>query len=222
MVEAHRGTTVGQKIRLLVEHIARNSTSLGEVVRLRPEFDYPLIDGESPVELERLIWHLQEAGTFETNGTMECILTVRAWQDLEGSSGKPQPGRVFVAMWFDKSMDSAYTEGFEKAITDCHLDPDRIDKIFPRDKICDRILAEIRMAQIVIADFTGFRSGVFFEAGFAKGIGREVIWTCRKDHFAQLSRHFDTRQYPHIKWTDPQDLREQLCDRIRATTGTTV
>jgi nucleoside 2-deoxyribosyltransferase len=77
------------------------------------------------------------------------------------------------------------------------------------------------LAQIVIVDFTGFRSGVFFEAGFAKGIGREVIWTCREDYFDQLSQHFDTRQYQHIKWTDPQDLRDQLRDRIRATIGTT-
>jgi len=128
---------------------------------------------------------------------------------------------VFVAMWFDKSMDLAYEEGFEKAIaSDCDLDPVRIDREYPRDKICDRILAEIRMAQIVIVDFTGFRPGVFFEAGFAKGIGREVIWTCRADQFERLSESFDTRQYQHIKWNDPTDLREQLRDRIKATIRT--
>jgi hypothetical protein len=28
--------------------------------------------------------------------------------------------------------------------------------------------------------------------------------------------HFDSRQYPHIVWREPTDLRVQLRDRIRA------
>jgi nucleoside 2-deoxyribosyltransferase len=85
------------------------------------------------------------------------------------------------------------------------------------DKICDRILAEIRLAQVVVADFTGQRSGVFFEAGYALGLGRHVIWMCREAEFERLREHFDTRQYAHISWTDAEDLHHKLSDRIRAT-----
>jgi nucleoside 2-deoxyribosyltransferase len=46
----------------------------------------------------------------------------------------------------------------------------------------------------LIADFSGLRSGVFFEAGFAKGLGREVIFTVRKADVDQLKEHFDTIQ----------------------------
>jgi hypothetical protein len=54
---------------------------------------------------------------------------------------------------------------------------------------------------------------VYFEAGYALALERIVIWSCREDHVKDL--HFDTRQYPHIVWKQPQDLRCQLRDRLR-------
>jgi nucleoside 2-deoxyribosyltransferase len=119
-------------------------------------------------------------------------------------------------MWFDPSMDVPYEEGFKKGIGDCGLDPRRVDKLEFVGKICDRILAEIRAAEIVVADFTGFRTGVFFEAGFALALGRTVIFTCQEDSAEQLGQHFDTRQYAHLLWSDAADLREKLSTRIRA------
>jgi hypothetical protein len=46
-------------------------------------------------------------------------------------------------------------------------------------------------------------------------MGKPVIYTCHSKDFKEL--HFDTRQLNHIKWTKPQDLREQLTARIRGT-----
>ena len=78
------------------------------------------------------------------------------------------------------------------------MDPVRIDLLQHNEKICDKILAEIRSCQFIIADFTLQRAGVYFEAGFAMGLGRPVIWTCMEDDFENT--HFDTRQYNHIVW----------------------
>ncbi len=79
----------------------------------------------------------------------------------------------------------------------------------------DAIIAEIRKSLFMVADFTENRGGVYFEAGYAQGLGIPVIWTCRHDHKDRL--HFDTRQYNHILWTDEIDLFEQLRRRIEAT-----
>jgi nucleoside 2-deoxyribosyltransferase len=68
-----------------------------------------------------------------------------------------------------------------------------------------------------VADFTGQRHGVYFEAGFAQGLGLPVIWTCREDHVKNL--HFDTRQQNHITWEQSDDLREKLKNRIWAVIG---
>jgi hypothetical protein len=67
----------------------------------------------------------------------------------------------------------------------------------------------------MVADFTHHRNGVYFEAGFGMGLGKPVVWTCRQDHMA--AAHFDTRPYNHVLWETPQDLREKLALRIRAT-----
>lgn len=51
----------------------------------------------------------------------------------------------------------------------------------------------------MIADITGARGGVYFEAGFAKALGRDVFFTCRKDRFSQ-DKHFDTEHFHHTTW----------------------
>jgi len=67
----------------------------------------------------------------------------------------------------------------------------------------------------VVADFTGSRPGVYFEAGFAMGLGIPVIWTCQHDDVGKL--HFDTRQYAHVCWDAAADMRTKLRNRIAAT-----
>ncbi|MBZ0167218.1 MAG: nucleoside 2-deoxyribosyltransferase, partial [Candidatus Omnitrophica bacterium] len=57
--------------------------------------------------------------------------------------------------------------------------------------------------------------GVYFEAGFAYGLGIPVIWCCREDNIKKL--HFDTRQYNHLLWSNAKELKNKLISRIKAT-----
>jgi nucleoside 2-deoxyribosyltransferase len=123
--------------------------------------------------------------------------------------------QAFVAMWFDPQMRDAWTDGIKPALSATGYTPIRLDFVEHNERIDDRIIAEIRRSGLVVADFTGDRGGVYFEAGFAMGLGIPVIWTCHKDDVEKL--HFDTRQYNHIEWLEPGDLREKLELRIRAT-----
>jgi hypothetical protein len=98
----------------------------------------------------------------------------------------------FVAMWFDKSMDEAWSKGFYPGVSNAGYTPRRIDKTEHVNKICDEIIAEIRKSRFLIADFTGQRGGVYYESGYASGRDIPVIWTCRQDDIGSL--HFDIRQ----------------------------
>ena len=97
----------------------------------------------------------------------------------------------------------------------------RIDRKEHVNKIDDEIIAEIRRSRFLVADFTqgedGARGGVYYEAGFAHGLGLQVIFTCREDAVETL--HFDTAHYNHIVWTTPEDLRKSLKKRILAVLG---
>ena len=45
----------------------------------------------------------------------------------------------------------------------------------------------------------------------------DVIFTCREDALQNV--HFDTRQYNHIVWKTPEELRKGLAARISAVIG---
>jgi hypothetical protein len=125
--------------------------------------------------------------------------------------------QAFVAMWFDPSMGDAYQAGFEPGINKAGYRPMRIDKHEHTNRIDDEIIAQIRRSRFVVADFTGQRGGVYFEAGFAWGLNLPVIWTCRKDYFDKL--HFDVRQFNCVEWTDAGSLAVALQMRIEAVIG---
>jgi len=83
----------------------------------------------------------------------------------------------FVAMWFNQSLETVWNNGFHKAIEHAGYFPKRIDKQEHINKICDEIIAEIRRSKFVVADFTGQRGGVYFEAGYAT----RPRYTCHLD-----------------------------------------
>ena len=112
-------------------------------------------------------------------------------------------------------MDQAWTDGLKLGIEDCGYSALRVDAKEHNEKICDVIVAEIRQSKFLVADFTLHRNGVYFEAGLMMGLGRPVIFTCCADEMKNA--HFDTRQYNHIGWDKPGDLREKLKRRIQAT-----
>ena len=129
--------------------------------------------------------------------------------------------QAFIAMWFDGSMEDAYEKGIAPAVREAGYEPLRIDRKDHNNKIDDEIIAEIRRARFLVADFTqgetGARGGVYYEAGLAHGLNIPVIFTCREDALDDV--HFDTRQYNHITWKTPEELRKSLVQRISATIG---
>ncbi len=155
------------------------------------------------------------------NGLFHGGLTVSGYRRIAEQKINLDSAQAFVAMWLDDSMDEAFDNGVRLAIKDAGYNPLRIDQKPDIDKIDDEIIAEIRRSRFLVADFThgegGARGGVYFEAGFAHGLGIPVIYTCRNDMIDKL--HFDTRQYAHIVWDTPEDLRSELKNRIIARIG---
>jgi hypothetical protein len=216
---AHQRTRVGSKRFMLLRVLANRSKYPGDLVPMDFSTDYPLIDAISSNELKFFLDHIAELGLIETAAVLSsyrCRLTPAGWQEVEPLGTGPGAEPVaFIAMAFDANLNDAATLGLERAIRDCGFDPIRVDKVEHNDDIRDRIMADIRRSRFVVADFTLQKSGVYFEAGFAAGLGLPVIWCCREDNMNEC--HFDTNDYNHILWTTPENLYSRLCDRIRAT-----
>lgn len=214
---------VAEKARRLLLAIERMTTHPGHIVSLVPRKDYPLAYCRNHTEFHFFVGHLAQQNLLQdfaasSSGYAGCI-SPQGWTAIERLR-RPniESDKAFVAMWFNEEMDSVYKHAIKPAIEDdCAYKAIKIDlKEFLGD-IVDEIIAEIRESRFIVADFTGQRQGVYYEAGYARGMGLPVILTCRKDEIQNL--HFDTRQQNHIDWETPQELRKRLADRIRAIIG---
>lgn len=163
--------------------------------------------------------------------TFEGLLRVEALRRSTAASNQ-----AFVAMWFHDDLKSIYAEGILPAIRECGLSPYRVDQDRKNpDRVDMKIVAEIRRSRVVIADVTGERPGVYYEAGLAEGLGIPVVWCCNRswrprlpssarpdgDHEVRTAiqpwperMHFDTRQFPHLLWDDAAHLHALLRDTL--------
>jgi nucleoside 2-deoxyribosyltransferase len=145
------------------------------------------------------------------------LITGPGWERAARLAEQPATSKTaFVAMRFNNEMLPLWEAAFEPAIRRARFEPRLANNPQHNEPIDAHIVAELKQCRFVIADVTFAAPGVYFEAGYALGIGRPVIWTCRADRKAQ-DMHFDTRQYNHILWDAAADLSEQLYYRIVAT-----
>ena len=183
-------------------------------------------------ELQYLFRYLFSQGWLELTvhethtQNMKVVITVKGYGRLAVLETVVVPtSKAFVAMWFHKSLDFLYPNAIEPAIKDAGYDPLMINKEHFLDKIDDQIIAEIKRSRFVVADFThgdcGARGSVYYEAGFAQGLGKDVIFTCRKDIVENNEIHFDLRQYPYVLWEKNalEQFRTDLTFRIARVIG---
>lgn len=206
-----------EHINHLVNIIARHTKRPGEVFYIDPKYDYPLLFSENNSEALFYLNSAKDLGLVAPPRTFDdgYSLTIDGWVHYGNSIKDTNTRKAFVAMWFNEKVEEAWEKGFKQALIECNYQPLRIDKEEHNEKICDRIIAEINNCGLLVADFTGQRGGVYFEAGYAMGLGIPVIWTCHQEEVDKL--HFDTRQYNHITWSDDQELKTKLINRINAT-----
>ena len=206
--------------RILI-HVSRKSERAGAEVSLRPSVDYPVAVAKDPEEFEYFIQLAEQLGLLATrrsdgNAQIGVRFLPRGWERLlQLTPHQPDLRRAFVAMALNAEMLPIFDNGFAPALQDLGLEVVLVSRIEHNEKIDDRIIVEIRRSGLVVADFTGQRQNVYFEAGFAMGLGRYLVFACRAGAEADL--HFDIRQYDHVVWNDAADLRRKLHDRIAAT-----
>lgn len=197
-------------------YTARTATRAGEQVALNPETDYPIAFARDAQEMNYYVELGVRVGFLDVHDPVLVRPSPDGWNRLKQLRLREvEPDSAFVAMSFAEGMQAAYSDGFEPALRSTGFRSIRVDLIEHNGKIDDRIVADMRKSSLVVADFTGHRPNVYFEAGFALGLGRHVIWTCRESDIAQA--HFDTRQYNHVAWQDAADLQQRLRNRIEAT-----
>jgi hypothetical protein len=212
--------TPPEKLDNLLQLMAQMTPALGNYTGFDSSRDYPILVVSGPGEVNYLMQEL--FGRQYVNGTHDGVaLTMTGWERLEEIRRQGRTStRCFVAMWFHELMNEVYEQAIAPAIIQAGYEPLRIDKLEHVNRIDDEIIGQIKRSRFMVADFTGQRHGVYFEAGLMQGIGRTVIWMCRKDGLTKDGGlHFDIRQFNFIAYDSTEEARKRLCDRILALEG---
>ena len=122
---------------------------------------------------------------------------------------------VFIAIKFSEEYKNI-AEAIKKAVKDTGFNPIKVDEEHHTEYIMDFIKSKIKESKFLIAELTSENLGVYFESGYAMGLGIPVIAILRKSkdnqHFRKV--HFDLKQFNIIEYENEKDIEEKLKNRI--------
>jgi len=210
---------VMERVKLLLMEAEKGLKRLGDNFDLRePRFLAATYSSsfQDVIYLFRILFEQGLAKSTTIGG--KCEILPNGYIKLDELRGKRSvSANGFVAMHFRAELDGIYSNGFQLGIMEAGYEPVRMDHVEHVNRIDDEIIRQINFSKFIVADFTGHRGGVYFEAGYALGIGLPVFWTCRKSDMGEL--HFDIRQFNCIDWDTPKELADRLQVRLEAVLG---
>lgn len=121
---------------------------------------------------------------------------------------------------FSADMTSIYENGYKPVIQSLNYAAMRIDEKDYTGSIIDEIKSEITDSVALIADLTGNRGGVYYEAGIAKGLQLcnhpiKLVLACKQDYFNKEGVHFDVRGDNILLYENESDLKTKLAKRLQ-------
>ena len=127
--------------------------------------------------------------------------------------------QIFIAMMFSDATNGTYENAYKATMHKLGYDVMRIDEKEFTGSIIGEITTEIQNSIALIADLTGNRGGVYYEAGIARGLQLcnhpiKLILTCQQDFFVNEKVHFDVSGDNIILYKNDEELKEKLEKRL--------
>jgi hypothetical protein len=157
-------------------------------------------------------------------------LTLAGWQKYEELQRFVKDSRkAFVAMEFPNPKKTRDNYFFQNTLLDKYLVPavkqagyDLANALRSEPKAGNlhaRLEVEIRAARFVVAEISQHNNGAYWEAGFARGLGKPVIYMYNRVIGKSDRPHFDVGSDLYIAWEEdkPEKAADDLKAVIRAT-----
>ncbi len=130
------------------------------------------------------------------------------------------PNLAFILMRMsedDPELEDSF-DTYRDMCKEFDLAPERADDYETSGDITEEVKEAIERGEYIIADLTGERPNVYYEVGYAEGIGhseRSIILTARNG----TKVHFDVRQHRVIFYENQRELKRKLRERFKSITG---
>lgn len=212
----------------IIKELVKRSDLMGGWLEYDPNLNLDVVLHKG--EEDFIIRSLKDTGIIEIEGMIKgedkIRLSPKGWEAYEELKNiNLESNQVFIAMWYNEKTVKL-REALRTGVEEAGYYPVIVDERHFTGNIMDYVLGRIRESKFVIADFTvspeeeveinkeksdelenlkvksGTRGGVYYEAGFAKGLGLEVIHTCKNDNISKNRLHFDVAQENTMFWND--------------------
>ncbi len=162
------------------------------------------------------------------NLTIGCVhksatspnLTLEGWEQYEeDKKGEIVGDYGFLAMEFGNEVLDEFVNDVLKPTVKDELNYRIVDmRDISEAGIIDNIMRDqIRRSAFVIADLTHDNHGAYWEAGYAEGLNKPVVYICEKKKFNDYKTHFDTNHCTTVTWSRDEDekFRSELVATLR-------
>lgn len=142
-----------------------------------------------PTDVEYLIkeYLAKSKQYLEVTSGYTIRITSKGWTFLdEYYKGFGQSDLVFIAMKFNDKLIKYSRKYFETAISEAGYVPKAMYEHKHTRLIDIEMKALIRQSKFIVVDLTENSRGAYYEAGFAHGLGKRVIFLCEKVFFEAL------------------------------------
>jgi nucleoside 2-deoxyribosyltransferase len=169
----------------------------------------------------------------DNNGKIE--LSLSGWKKYEElKQGDLNSKFVFMAMQYDENQIKFFKENIEPVVKNFGLELSILPDIHKSENNIDlKLRNAIRESSLLICDLTHRNSGAYFEAGFAEGLGKPIIYICESETFNEHKNnqvdkgdkskrlHFDIEHMEIYIWKDGdkdsiKKFKEHLDAKIKA------
>lgn len=169
-------------------------------------------------------------------GGNRITLTAKGWARIDELQKNISNNKnIFVSMAFNDSTKDT-REAIRQGIINAGYSAEFIDEIVHNKQIVPEMFRLISESRFLILDISDPNYGAYYEAGYALGLGKEVIICCNQDVFGgnikingetpteeekkkfgkYLRPHFDIAQKQILVWEDYADLTKKLEEWIKA------
>jgi hypothetical protein len=215
---------IGDSIRVGGEYILVKVLDIQAIVGSATADEFMLVFRH--LEDDKLIHKIPEGGKGEPV-LGKVTLSYAGWEryrELKHSTSDSR--RAFMAMQYNnKRLADIFENVFRDAVAKTGFDLFRlVDTPQPAGLIDDDLRVKIRASRFLIADLTDGNAGAYWEAGYAEGLGKPVIYTCEKAKFEnhESRPHFDTNHHLTILWEWDPDKRNEAGDKLKNTIRATL
>lgn len=221
------GPTPNEQARNAIRYVGDLVSTTGDPIAQSPEDLYAIIGAANPRAMGGIVAELLDQGVMKGHDAsssdgfyfLDLDLTLRGWNAYEEErSGRTAGSFGFIALEFgNKVIDAFVTDVIKPACAELGYTLVDMRDVKKAGVIDNLMRVQIRDSAFVLADLSTDNPGAYWEAGFAEGLGKPVIYLCERSKHIRENTHFDTNHSTTVVWdpTDPTRSRDDLIATLR-------